>query len=530
MVVRELITKLGFKTDQAALERYDQGLQKAEGATRMLSLGILAAGVASFKFASDLDESLNKSSVTFGKLSDDVVAWSKTTRKAIGLSQGTALEMVTLFGDMGKGMELNIQTAAEYSKQLVGRAADLASFKNVSVEVAKNALKGIYTGETESLKNLGVVMTQANLKRFAMSKGITKNIKDMTQAEQVQLRYNFVMNATRDAAGDFAETSEGAANQTRILLEGLKELATVIGRKLIPIGVKLLNIVNGIVDWFATLDESTIDMIIQFAALLAAIFPLIKIMRLIIFLQTALNTAMMLNPIGLVVVAIIALGAAFIYLYNKSETFREGVQFLWSVLKQVFEWIWEYIKSTIEFYKKLWDYVVMAFNGIAGAIQIGVDALGRFWEKAKGVASSVGQHFMNMLNTLISISKKVFDVITWPYRKAWELLTKFFSWLDAKLGIIDKIKSVAGAVGNFFGGGDEEQQQASTRTPALAYAGASPGGSTENINVSSSVQVQVPQGTPAAQQRFLQEQARTVVREEMQTAMRSARQTNRRAE
>lgn len=263
-----------------AADRLDKFSNKASSIGNALTLGVttplLAAGTASFKFASDLQENINKTEVAFKENSDDVIAWSKTTLKQYGLAQSTALEMAATWGDMGTSMEIPLDSATEMSKTLVGLAADLASFKNISIDRAQTALNAVYTGETESLKELGVVMTQANLEAYAMSKGIEKNYQDMSEAEKVTLRYQYVLDKTQNSQGDFARTSDSAANQMRIAQESAKELAAEFGQKLLPVGTKILNFANDLLDSFNNLDDGTQELIIGIGATAAATGPLIK--------------------------------------------------------------------------------------------------------------------------------------------------------------------------------------------------------------------------------------------------------------
>lgn len=264
-----------------ASDRLGKFSSKASSIGNTLTLGlttpILAAGTASFKFASDLNENLNKTEVAFGKNSDDVVKWSKTTLKQYGLAQSTALEMAATWGDMGTSMELPLDTATEMSQTLVGLAADMASFKNISIDRAQTALNAVYTGETESLKELGVVMTQANLEAYAMSKGIEKSYQDMTEAEKVTLRYQYVLDKTQNSQGDFARTSDSAANQMRIAQESAKELAAEFGQKLLPAGTKILEFANDLLDGFNNLDDGTQQLIIGLGGIVAAAGPVTKI-------------------------------------------------------------------------------------------------------------------------------------------------------------------------------------------------------------------------------------------------------------
>ena len=243
-----------------------------------LTLPILAVGAGAVKLASDFEESLNKVNVSFGQSSKEVQAFAKTTLDSFGIAEGSALEMAALFGDMGTSMGLTQKQAAGMSTSLVGLAGDLASFKNIRIDVAQTALASIFTGETESLKKLGVVMTEANLKQFALEQGITKTIKEMSQAEKVQLRYNFVMAQSSNALGDYINTSDGVANSTRSLQDSIKELGQQFGVLLIPLAKDLIKSLKGIVDTLRGLTDNQKEAIIFFGKIIAIIGPVIAIL------------------------------------------------------------------------------------------------------------------------------------------------------------------------------------------------------------------------------------------------------------
>lgn len=205
---------------------------------------VLAAGQSFVDMASDLVETQGKVDVVFGSMSDSVYKWAQSSIKNMGLAQQTALDSAALFGDMGVGMDIPVAKAAEMAMSLTQLSADLASFKNISNDMAKTALKGVYTGETEALKGLGVVMTQAALQEFAQTKGIHKKISAMKTAEQVELRYQYVLAKTKNAQGDFLRTGGNAANQMRVYSETLKEIQTNFGMAILPEYTKILTRVN----------------------------------------------------------------------------------------------------------------------------------------------------------------------------------------------------------------------------------------------------------------------------------------------
>lgn len=294
-----------------------------------LTLGVtaplVAAGTASFKMASDMEEAINKVDVSFGDAAESVHAFSNETLTTYGIAKSTALDMAGYFGDMATSMGFSREQAAEMSKQLVGLAGDLASFKNISLSEAQTALAAIFTGETESLKQLGIVMTETNLEAYAMAKGIETSTQSMDQAQKTALRMQYVLDNTKNAQGDFARTSDSSANQLRILTESLKELAAIAGQELIPIITPIIQKLNSIIQSIGQLDEGTKEIITKVAVFAASFGPLLsvsgKMTGVVTTLitaykslktaqaaatagQTALNAAMSANPAGAIAAAV----------------------------------------------------------------------------------------------------------------------------------------------------------------------------------------------------------------------------------
>jgi len=194
--------------------------------------------------ASDLQETVGKTGEVFKDNSAEVENWAKKSIKSMGLAEQTALDTASLFGDMGTGMGMTTKRAAEMSMNLTQLSADLASFKNVEQGLAANALKGIFTGETEALKNMGVVMTETVLQEYARANGIRKKMKDMSQAEKIELRYQYVMRATKNAQGDFVRTFGNYANQKRVGEELKKQAEINIGRIMLPVWNRFMVLYN----------------------------------------------------------------------------------------------------------------------------------------------------------------------------------------------------------------------------------------------------------------------------------------------
>jgi hypothetical protein len=309
-----------LKKSMRSLKKFsNQMKQTGRSLTTAITLPVLGLGVASAKLASSFEESLNKVNVAFGQSSEVIKDFAKTTLDSFGIAEGSALEMASLFGDMATSMGLSQIEAANMSKVLVGLAGDLASFKDIGIDQAQTALAGIFTGETETLKRLGIVMTEANLKSFALSQGMDANVKSMTQAQKVALRYQFILKSTTNAQGDFARTSEGVANTTRTVTESLKELGTEMGQILLPVTKRVLEILKTVINRFNNLSDETKETIIQVALIGAAIGPVILVFgslisSLSVLIPLAISFVAAINPIT---IAIAAAGAAVLYLVNR---------------------------------------------------------------------------------------------------------------------------------------------------------------------------------------------------------------------
>lgn len=222
------------------------------GITKLLGIALSTASLIKFGkeaigLASDLAEVDNVVNKAFGNMRSEMDALADSAIKNLGMSRLMAYQTGSTFMSMGKSMIANSEDAKNMALSLTKLTANMASFFNVSQDLASIALKSIYTGETETLKQYGVVMTEVNLKQFAQEQGIRKSYAAMTQSEKVMLRYQYVMNQLSYIGDDFIDTQDSWANQTRILSEQWKELLTILGSGLITVLTPVVKGLNMIV-------------------------------------------------------------------------------------------------------------------------------------------------------------------------------------------------------------------------------------------------------------------------------------------
>ena len=196
------------------------------------------------KLGSDLQEVQNVVDVTFATMNEQVNAFAENAANAAGLSETMAKRYVGTFGAMAKSFGYTEAQAYSMSTTLTQLTGDVASFYNLSQDTAYTKLKSVFTGETESLKDLGVVMTQTALDDFALRKGLGKTTSQMTEQEKVAVRYAFVLEQLSSASGDFIRTQNGWANQTRMLSLQFDQLKATIGQGLINVLTPVLQLIN----------------------------------------------------------------------------------------------------------------------------------------------------------------------------------------------------------------------------------------------------------------------------------------------
>ena len=453
--MKKAYADIGYSAEQSsqkqetAIDRVVQKMDAASGKLKSVgdkiagfgakwSLGISTpltlAGKNMVNAASDYEENLNKIDVAFGKSSDTVTAWAENATKQFGLSKNQALESTALFGDMATSMGLAQSDAADMSMSLAGLAGDLASFKNIGIDQAMTALSSVFTGETESLKQLGIVMTQTNLDAFALANGFGKTTSEMSQAEQVQLRYAYVMAMTTNAQGDYARTADGTANSMRTFQGAVDNLNIALGEHLLPLLTPLIQGATNLINKFAEADPKLQQLILTIGMIAIVVGPalvatgsLISSVGTIIGVfgkaATAISNAggiigMLTSPVGIAVIAIVALLAIGYLLIKNWDTIKAKAGEVW-------DWIQGKLQAFDNFLTSVFTHDWMENFGVLGEV------LNGFFATASAVWDSIKQIFSGITNFIAG-------VFTGDWDRAWNGVIDIFSGIWNGLTAIAK--------------------------------------------------------------------------------------------
>lgn len=437
-VVRELLISFGAKLDKGSVKKVEKQTKGLAGTIQKVLSGafLLALGKGVFslnEMASDVEENLNVINQSFGDSAQSVREWAQTFGDAAGRNRFELEETAATLGAvLNPLMEENTEIAADMSTNLAALTVDLGSFFNAVDKDVLVALRSGITGEAEPLKRFGIIMNEATLKAFALSSGIKGNVKNMSIAEKTALRYNFILNQTKNAQGDAERTALGWANAKKAALGKIKEVATAVGMKLLPIMSRLAvgarTVVTGFMDFVrgTRLLEAALIVLGAIAAKVAigmltafapVIVPMLKLAAVVAFLALLVDDFLVFldkgdSIIGRFIDSMFGPGSAAEAVDKLKEAWQllkiVWIQDILPALKtlrkkigEFFGWIKPHVEDLLSILGKgvkrlmvLWDRF---FNFM---IDEGGPAFEVFKEKAKSAVDSVHEWFKNLFDDI----------------------------------------------------------------------------------------------------------------------------------
>lgn len=371
MIVRELVTKLGFSLDKSGVKEADKSIaamkKKAtdlgkslrnigKGMNLYLTTPIIALGAGLVKVASDAEETESKFATVFSGISEQSERVAKDLSRNFGLSSTASKQLLSDTGDLLTGFNFSQKQALELSESVNKLAVDLASFTNFSggAEGASQALTKALLGERESIKSLGIAILEEDVKKQVQlnrAKGLTFETERQAKAYATLI---LAQNQSKNAIGDFARTSGSFANRLRIFRSRLNDVAKGFGNILLPYATRALEKLTGFLEWFDELEESTKKVILVFGAFVAALGPLLFFFGKILTVIGIISSTIGFGALGIilakvaVVVGIVtgALTALYLILEDIYTGMRGGKSFFGDLFGDL-----EIVKSANKFLK-----------------------------------------------------------------------------------------------------------------------------------------------------------------------------------
>ena len=429
------VQKLQNGVDQAnkQLGGLDASVKKVQGLTTAFAgVAVAAKGFSiaggfindATDAASNMEETLSKTNVLFGESSGELVKFANSAAKNFGQSKQQALDAATTFATFGKAAGIAGDDLVGFSTDFVGLASDLASFNNTSPEQAINAIGSALRGESEPLRAYGVLLNDATLKNAALELGLIETTKNaLTPQQKVLAAQKVIYEQTTAAQGDFARTSDGLANSTRILEAKQADLNANLGKTFLPVMKQVNNIMQLAVNVFTSLPGPVQQIIVVVGLAIAILGPFLILVNAIKTATVALelatlakaaadkiatasqwlfNAAMTANPIGIVIIAVVALIAIIVLLVKNWDTVTEVVGKVWDAIRNFASDAWNALKGFGSKVSGFIDDIKDAFNAIPGTmLSVGKNIVTGLWNGIQSMASWLKNKVFDFFGDLI---------------------------------------------------------------------------------------------------------------------------------
>lgn len=437
-------------------------MDKFRRASSAAAIGILGAatimGTKAVQIASDTAESASKVTTLLGDFAAGANEFAATSARTYGIAKQEALAAVGNMAAVDRAMGTSKAEASKLAVEYTKLSADLGSFNNASSSEVQEALTASLSGEYEMLKKYGIVVNDTTLALEAQKIGMKKTGATWDSAQKRQLSYNIIMRSTKAAQGDFARTSGGLANQTKIATAQFTDLQGQLGAVLLPTVVKVMGWFVKVGKWMQENPQKAKILAIAVGSVAGAVVALAVALKAYTFAQkiatmasaafgavNALIWSPILGPVLVVTAALVALGAVFVLLWKKSDTFRAIVTGAFNGVKAAASAVWNWIKANwpkllliltgpfgiaVVLIRKYGGDIKAAFSAVWSAIKSGASAMASW---VVGKARSVVNFYTSIPGKLAGAGKVLFQ-------HGIDLIQGFIN------GIVERAKDIPGVV------------------------------------------------------------------------------------
>lgn len=402
--------------------------------------------------ASDLNETMSKSETIFGNQAGAMLDWSKTAATSLGLGQEAALAAGAGFGDMFTQIGFTSDAAARMSREVVQAAADLGSFSNLDTADVADRMSAAFRGEYDSLQAVIPNINAARVESEALAATGKTTATSLTAQEKAAAVLAIVQRDGARAMGDFAKTSDGAANSAKIVTAQFADQQSKLGQQLLPIWTGFLHFLSGtvipvfseVVEWTSQNTDTLMmlgatigatALVYGIATTAGTVYKAFQVAAAastggLTVAQWALNAAMTANPIGIIIVAIGALVAGIIWVATQTTFFQDAWAVMTEVIGTAWEWLWGNVLEPVftaigTIFTWLYENVITPIvTGILIYVGLWAAVFTWLWETVLSPAfTAIGAVFVWLYETVIA---PVVDLITASIQ-GWGLI---FTWLN----------------------------------------------------------------------------------------------------
>lgn len=458
----------GLDQTSGKLDKFQSGLRKAAVPAAIAAGAVVAFGKAAYESASRTQQAMGAVDSVFGKSAGTVKRWAANAATQVGLAKSEYGELAAALGASLKNAGLPMDQVTAKTGDLIKIGADLAATYGGTTKEAVEALGSALRGEADPAERYGLALSQTRVQAELAAKGQDKLKGSQLAAAKAAAIVEMATKQAGGAVGQFARESDSAAGSAQIAAAQYENTKAALGEALLPVVAKVTAALGKLAGWMS--QHTTLAQVLAgvVLALAGAIFTLLGALKVYNAVQTitigltkrdaegklvsktatlavaaaqkvaaaaqwAWNAAISANPIGLIIIAVIALVAGMVLLYKKSATFRNFVLAMWAAVQSaarsaanVVKGVWQVAFAAIRVYIGVWKaYFQTAFGVIKALVKTITAVFKGDWKGAlagvKALVQTFKQGFMAIFNLLPS---GVRDVLSKIAGKVGEWVTK----------------------------------------------------------------------------------------------------------
>jgi phage-related protein len=374
----------GTKQAASTYQKFESGINSMVPAAGAVTAALALAGKGAADAASRTEQAMGGLDSVFGKNASIVKGWAASAADAVGLSTSAYSELATVAGAQLKNLGLSQEDALSGTKDMIALGADLAATFGGTTTDAVNALSSALRGEADPAERYGLSLNQTAVNAKLAEKGMDKLTGTALQQAKAQTILELATTQAGDSVGQFGREADTSAGQQQRANAQWENAVSILGTALLPIVTTITKQFAAFAKWIGQNSTLVLTLAGVLGGIALTILTLSAAMKawtiiqaawaaatkIAAAVQLAWNAAMAANPIGLIILAVVALVAAFIWLWNNVEGFRNFFIAAW-------DWIVKAVGATGKFIAGVWKAIVAgaksAWDAVIGAVKSAVD-------------------------------------------------------------------------------------------------------------------------------------------------------------
>lgn len=424
----------GFKDTEQSTGKFARGVSAASKVAAVAFVAVGAAVLKAGESASRTQQAMGGLEAVFGESAGTVKAWANQAADSVGLAASSYGELATLIGSQLKNAGLPMDQVMSKTRDLITLGADLAATYGGTTQEAVAALSSALKGEFDPLERYGTSLTAAAISAQMAADGTSKLTGAAGKSAKANATLALITQQTADATGSFAREADTAAGQQQRAAAQWENTKSAIGQVALPLMTQLAQTMGGLAKFAtqnATAMRAIIVVVLAVAAAVMVLNAALKVYQAtMLVLQVVQKATWLANPIGLVILAVIALVAAVVLLWRKSETFRRVVLAVWSAIKtaalavaSAVKAAWRLAWALLSGYVRAYAAVIRAvWSAISAGARAVVSVVKAAWQGLWGILKAAARAYGSALSSVWSTVRSAVSSVTSWIKGKWSAL------------------------------------------------------------------------------------------------------------